>query len=117
MDKVVVASYVGTPVCSSVSHGASKLVVDGNVINLVFKLAVWWRPSIFEYIFDRKLVGVIKRSFMAQKLTDRSLLSFLTPPLIEYLLMHGCLLSFFYLTNFGIPVAHHDQQVVFWDSF
>ena len=57
MDKVVVVSYVGTPVCSSVSHGASKLVVDGDMFNLVFKLAVWWRPVIFVYIFDRKLVA------------------------------------------------------------
>ena len=30
-DKVVVTSYVGTPVCSSVSHGSSELVVDGDV--------------------------------------------------------------------------------------
>ena len=38
----MVTSYVGTPVCSGVSHGSSELlVVDGDVVNLVFKLAVW----------------------------------------------------------------------------
>ena len=37
----MVTSHVSAPVCSSVGHGSSELVVDGDVVNLVFELAVW----------------------------------------------------------------------------
>jgi len=34
-DKIVITSYIGAPVCSGVGYGASKLIVEGDVVDMV----------------------------------------------------------------------------------